>query len=844
MKMNMVLVAAALAASSAAAKEAVWKADGSGGWGSPNRWENENVPDPDGGETWTVKINDGDTAVVTDADKRYFECITSLSVGENAKLVVTNDSPITFNFPMSGKGKVEIYGSGVVTQRYESTAYQYNNTGGWEIFDGVLAVYCPLSLSSSTVVQFRCPYGVWSPGVIEPDPTYSVQFRGLYGDGTVRDPTGGGIATITFASLSSPSAPCDFSGNFANFGSSFYITVNGARQIISNPATSAALNSPRFFNSGSLGLAAFPSTVNMRSGNSEVEFMGAGGTVGGEISLTHSGYAATLNAGPSGGTTFTTTFSCLSKMNVLTLTGTNAVAAVFSGTFPFEDGDVAAYLKKTATGTWRLTNTAKGNQGTVAVEKGTLEYETIAERGTACSLGKATITHSEYTGTRDDAKAVPYACIVGDGTDVADGSVATLKYVGSTAATVTNRAVVVNGTGCFASDNAALDWTGFSSASNDGGTLILAGAANGSIARAVTDGPGPLSVVKDGDGTWTLADTVNFSGGVTVKKGTLKMKLGQYYTWFRYVVKSVYTATQPRVYLGHLAFFDEAGNDLSFGTTYDISARANNMTLKPGKCTLGSTSQIENTAADYPLANLFNTYVNGQYGRWSYSPTKAFDVNDDSTWLTLVVRLPFDAGQAVKYDMISGQNLSNKPAQATPSTWVLYGSPDGINWTQIDSQSDFKKYRANENYWLSDQSAYSNDSPTGFAFSSTEAATSEHVKMSSVSSVSVSAGAKLVSDKAVPANAIVFDADEGAGTIDGFSFPAEGVLELKGCGSTLAESVNIPLCFTNCTGVANISGWTLSMEGEPVKPGKYRITASPSGIVVSRAIPGFKVIFR
>ena len=269
MKMNTVLVAAVLAASVAVAKEAVWKSDGSGGWGSSKRWVNGNVPDPDGGETWTVKINDGDTAVVTDADKRYFECITSLSVGENAKLVVTNYSPLTFNFPMSGKGKVEIYGSGVVTQRYESTAYQYNNTGGWEIFDGVLVVCCPLSLSSSTVVQFRCPYGVWSPGVIEPDPTYSVQFRGLYGNGTVRDPTGGSIETITFAALSNSSGPCDFSGDFANFGSSFYITVNGARQIISNPATSSSLYNPRMFASGSLGFAAFPAKVNIRSGNGD-----------------------------------------------------------------------------------------------------------------------------------------------------------------------------------------------------------------------------------------------------------------------------------------------------------------------------------------------------------------------------------------------------------------------------------------------------------------------------------------------------------------------------------------------------------------------------------------------
>ncbi len=497
MKINTILVAAALAASSTVAKEAVWKADGSGGWGSPSRWENENVPDPDGGETWTVKINDGDTAVVTDADKRYFECVTSLSVGENAKLVVTNYSPLTFNFPTSGKGKVEIYGSGVVTQRYETSYYQYNNTGGWEVFDGTLAIYCTVD----HYITLRCSYGVWAPGVIQLDPAQVVNFRGLYGDGTIEDPTGGSVASVTFAALNSASDKCDFAGDFAGVSSSFYLSVNGARQVISDAETAASLYRPELFNDGTLALAAFPGLIVMRH-DAGVEYCGSEASVAGEIGLYNLARRARFDAGPVGGTTFTTKMSFTdSEMGILELTGTNASASVFSGSLPYAADECAAYVKKTGTGTWRLTSAASGNNGTVSVECGTLEYETIAERGKACSLGTANLTHSEYTGTQDDTKEVPYACLLGNGTNALGNAIATLKYTGTSSAFITNRAVAVKGAGCFASDSAALDWTGFSSAQSGTNTLVLSGSAECSVARDVTDGTGVLSVVKDGTGT-------------------------------------------------------------------------------------------------------------------------------------------------------------------------------------------------------------------------------------------------------------------------------------------------------------------------------------------------------
>lgn len=632
---------------------AVYLESGSGGWSSPDRWQDGKVPDPNGaGAPWTVKIGDCVNAVVSDGDKVYFETMGQLTLGSNSVLTVTNDYDLALSCNVTGgiESRVVKLGDGVFTLRYANTYYQFNiekSGSRWEIKDGTLAVdACALTKGP----EFRCPVGVFSPGVLRLDSRLAVQLRGLYGDGVVELPESATAETLTFAA-NQADAPNDFSGSF-RFHNNFYLSINGGYQKISNPDTAAALFKPKFLGAGSsrLALAAFPaSAMSVRAG-AEVEYLGSADTVAGEMNFQNNGYHLKFNAGENGGTKFTTELNPQkTKMGIIEFTGDNAVASVYNGSLGMSQSECAVYIKKTGAGTWRIGPSASGNRGTIAVEQGTLEFETIKERGEGCSLGRGDITHSEYTGDKDDTKAVPYACLVGGGNDEV---CPVLCYVGSASATIVNRAVAIKGTGGFASNGGILDWTGFTSAQSGMNTLVLSGTAEGCIARSVTNGVGTVAVAKDGSGTWTLDGDVDFAGGVNVKEGALTLRL-------------------------------DAG---------DSGAR----------------------------------------------------------------------------------------------------------------------------------------------------------KMSAVSSVSVAAGATLVSDKVVPANGIVFDVDEGAGTIDGFSFPATGNLEIKGKGTDIksAVSVTIPFEFKNCTDVANISKWTLSMDGEDVKADDFVICVGASGIVAKYTPPGFQIVIR
>ena len=84
-------------------------------------------------------------------------------------------------------------------------------------------------------------------------------------------------------------------------------------------------------------------------------------------------------------------------------------------------------------------------KGVFAVEAGTLEYESLAEAGSWCSLGFATVLHEPYSGTRDDTRSVPYAYLLGNGGTASDADLATFSYVGSSDVNVATRPIALKG---------------------------------------------------------------------------------------------------------------------------------------------------------------------------------------------------------------------------------------------------------------------------------------------------------------------------------------------------------------------------------------------------------------
>nr|MCR5751748.1 hypothetical protein [Kiritimatiellia bacterium] len=93
------------------------------------------------------------------------------------------------------------------------------------------------------------------------------------------------------------------------------------------------------------------------------------------------------------------------------------------------------------------------------------------------------------------------------------------------------------------------------------------------------------------------------------------------------------------------------------------------------------------------------------------------------------------------------------------------------------------------------------------------------------------AGAPVLSDITV--------SSAGGGTIDGFAFAASGTINVENLPGA-ASSVYIPMTFTNSTGVANMSSWTIQGDGAEVS--NRRLVVRSNGIAV---VPiGFSVIIR
>ena len=95
---------------------------------------------------------------------------------------------------------------------------------------------------------------------------------------------------------------------------------------------------------------------------------------------------------------------------------------------------------------------------------GVLEFDSIAERGTICSLGYQKVLHENYFGAKDASRAVPYAFRLGDGTNAVRTATGTLSYVGAADASCSTRPIALSGAGRLRNASACrLDWAGVTS---------------------------------------------------------------------------------------------------------------------------------------------------------------------------------------------------------------------------------------------------------------------------------------------------------------------------------------------------------------------------------------------
>ena len=522
-------------------------------------------------------------------------------------------------------------------------------------------------------------------------------------------------------------------------------------------------------------------------------------------------------------------------MNELILSGDNACPAVFNGSFNMgmtqdKTQNLACYLKKTGTGTWRFTAANKANRGTVAVEKGTIEYESIAERGISCSLGDASILHSEYTGVRDNSKEVGYAYLLGDGTLAAagDNTVATMKYVGESKVSITGRTVAVKGSGRFSSSSASMHWSGFTSATSGENELILGGDALGCTASGVTNGIGILSVVKDGEGDWTVEGEFDFSGAVEARKGVLNIDASKNFKWYKLVLKENWRAATGAgdgsiIWISQFGLFDAEGRNWIENLTHNSAANGKVQNLKPGEAAFGHSSFVYHSgdAVTYSLANAFNSAntVFGGYRNWdnNFDPSENPLANSNA-WIHIVVRPHETTNALVRYDIrqrsFSGSATYQQTFARDVRSWSLEGSMDGINWENLDTViSNAHPTTGGEFRWIGTNRSSAHNPLEGLGPIAPETSR-DLLRPSSVASVSAAAGATVKVNAALPTAKIKVDYALGGGTIEGFVLAKNGTLEVVNVPEDAGRSLLIPLSLVNVSGAENISGYTVLVNGK------------------------------
>ncbi|MDD4018795.1 MAG: autotransporter-associated beta strand repeat-containing protein [Kiritimatiellae bacterium] len=535
------------------------------------------------------------------------------------------------------------------------------------------------------------------------------------------------------------------------------------------------------------------------------------------------------------------------------------------------------HITKAGGGVWRFADHPTRNHlGGVTVAEGTLVIESVADTNEMCSLGLGTIPTLDDVLAVEKGLYTDYSITLGSTFASFINGAPTLAYAGAFSGGCHTRKIALAGKGgtlSNATDSAKLKFYGINA--RDTGTtptLVLTGGGTGeNTAGDISDGAGEVSVVKRGAGTWTLDRDLTFSGDLRVEAGMLKIvktRENPPYTWFRYSICQfgpAYSSTYKTVNMRELALYDATGarqnlelkpvlhDPYPYGVT--TNAYADPYGLEPGEVTYATpvryTHRLDNNGGGTVYTDL-EGYFTG-LGASSTTTTHKYyvafetapNLNDPKTWVTIVMRLTNGVPPITHFDL---QNYSN---YGTVYNWPKYavwdGSGDGVHWNRIYdnrttggfgldyfatnelgvvygpgacgpggiSGSVYNSYTAN--LWLSDGKSYVSgqlrplSGRTGYAFSTTGEVGSfsclEHV-----ASVSVAEGATLSTDDAVELKSLKIDA-AGMGAVKGFSFAATGKLDITGAWDETA--IVLPGTYEGCSGMENLSGWSLSLDGEP-----------------------------
>ena len=835
---------------------------GTGDWSQASRWKDGQVPNQ--GDD----INIYSSITATDVD---------MAILQRGKYIVTRGAAVTLTIDIASDYTVsgEIDGTGVCVKR--GTGSLTLDKMNHQVSKGITVESGNLELNGSCKAALLSVQGgtvffnsgnvrvttldIRSPSVAYLPETGNLTIGGLTGDGSLlrRPEATAGYQQVIFVGASdsrsfafsgtvSPTIALTSSGEDGRKCNQYLLKAEG-ESTKDVRFKDGVLGVTKFGNNGSAG--SFGSgTVYMQCNglSSAPTFLYLGTTA--ETTTRRFVFTSnpqgemTFDAGAFGGVTFSGDFGkdgmSDNFMMRMALTGSNTVnACQITGKFD-EPSGAAVYMTKRGSGIWRfpVTSSSKAKyKGVFAVEAGTLEYESLAEAGSWCSLGFATVLHEPYSGTRDDTRSVPYAYLLGNGGTASDADLATFSYIGSSDVNVTTRSIALKGAARLRNATSrAFVLTGVTSAQTGRHDLVLDGLGETNVLFDVTNGVGTIGLVKEGPGTWTLDGCVDVTGGVAVKAGRLNLNLADAsrMTWFRFTVKRLHGATDTQSVLCHLGLFDAQHNDLALGITYNPTVNGHARLLRPGQAAFETSDCSGGTDENKVMDNLFKPYVENMTARWSRSG-RIPDPNQPDTCPTLVFRLPANVtAPVVAYDMISGwYDGADSPFHWTPADWTLEGSVDGVNWEPValDTKTGWTRAKSGSNYWLSDATACTGTS-AGFPVVTTTGASAQPLALGRISVAS-----SAVLSVAGSASISELDLTTVEGTVTGVSFAPAGTLKVA-IPQTAGRTYAVSCVLQGCTGLENLKNWTLLVNGEPTAEWSFsRVTGnemifSKGGIVI------------
>jgi len=841
-----------------------WKANGSGGWNA-------------GTARWTIGTAQSDrvviencTATMTDDDVAWVNAnIADIVLKANSVLVldIANDGASLANptiYDQSGDTALLVKrGEGAFTMAKLTSARVQLPNRGVRIENGELAF-----------VGGAGPIEVLAPGRLRPPSDRNFNCYGLSGDGYVTNDV---VKQFCFSG-GTAAKPFVFSGKFL---CKIDLTLTGsACQYLTNPEAALADNNDVRLYNGTIGIAKFGKkkstsspgeasslggieTYWCRGAPLRIIYLGTGETTNHKFNFGNEDNVEVIfDAGATGGVTFTDDFLTTSqsgKMARLVLDGSNSVECVLRNDIREAD-TLATYITKKGTGTWAFSKSNRGNHGAIAVQQGTLRYESIADAGTACSLGYADRLYENYTGALDRSRTVPYAYLLGDGAAYAMGgtvpqTAGTMEYYGSDPFICLTRPVALSGIGRLdGSSDVPFTIAGVTSLGANTNALVLRTDGNANVVRNVTNGLGSVTIVKEGSGTWTVSGDMDFDGA-DVREGTLKLKTVDTCEYFRFRVKENYygavnnkgaTLTDANMQLYGFGFYDQNGECQSFDLAYNNRCIGDATKLRPGEVTDTRAFTTTGAGSGKPariVSNLFTNLtievINSLDCIWSGNVGRRMVIDDDTSWPGFICRLPTNTNPIAYYDLRAGTGWYEGTNYVREvKSWILEGSADGVNWKTLHDVNTNDHYVTTYRVWYSNNKA-NHSAANGYGYDISDKAFFPSRTFSAPIAVRVDGGATLVTDGTVAVNRIVLDCTAGGGTLDGFSFEQTGTFEVANLGR-VARPQHVPITFANTTGIENINGWTVSADG--VVRSKMHVRVTSSGVNILS--PGMTIGFR